>query len=138
MKLYELLNVMNECQYADVFYKTDDGSVCDVVKNCKVSEISDEISDKAFNAEVFSLQVSRYNTFDVEIEKVVEPKKYSVHFEVSQWNINLEYDDEMVFEDGEDDDDIKEAIEEAYNEWLDNLKYDIDMYAEKEYELIED
>lgn len=56
-----------------------------------------------------------------------------MRFEIPSWAIE-DFEDEFVFDDGEDDDDIRERIDEAFEEWLDEIKDSIMSYAEKDVE----
>ena len=134
MKLNELFEVINDTQYFDVYYKDNHD---DLVK-CASYNDKDSIDEKLNEAEVLNISITKYNTFDILIERVIEVKKYSVHFEVPNWDIELEHDEEVVFEDGESDCEIEERLNDMFDEWFEELKYNMEMYVEKEWELIED
>lgn len=116
MKLYELMNVMNDNQFVDVYY--EDTKKGERVK-CSSYNGVDSIDEKYNNAEVVQVSVTKYNTFDIEIEKPTVVKTYTVRFEIPSW-IDLYEDVEIVFEDDEEEYEIEDRIEEAFNEWLDN------------------
>lgn len=116
MKLNELMNVINDNQFVDVYYK--DSKIGERVK-CSSRNGVDSIDEKYNNAEVVQVSVTKYNTFDVEIEKPTVVKTYTVRFEIPSW-IDLDEDVEIVFEDDEEEYEIEQRIEEAFEEWLDN------------------
>lgn len=116
MKLYELMNVLNNNQSVDVYY--EDTKNGERVK-CSSYNGADSIDEKYNNAEVLQVSVTKYNTFDIEIEKPTVVKTYTVRFEIPSW-IDLDEDVEIVFEDDEEEYEIQDRIEEAFNEWLDN------------------
>ena len=86
---------------------------------CSSYNGADSIDEKYNNAEVLQVSVTKYNTFDIEIEKPTVVKTYTVRFEIPSW-IDLDEDVEIVFEDDEEEYEIQDRIEEAFNEWLDN------------------
>lgn len=129
MKLNELFEIVNDTQYFDVYYKDSND---DLVKCASYNE-RDSIDERYNEAEVINISVTKYNTFDILIERVITERKFNVRFEIPNWAIE-DFEDEFVFDDGEDDDDIRERIDEAFEEWLDEIKDSIMSYAEKDVE----
>lgn len=129
MKLNELFEIVNDTQYFDVYYKDNND---DLVK-CASYNDKDSIDERYNEAEVMNISVTKYNTFDILIERVITERKFNVRFEIPNWAIDY-FEEEFVFDDGEDDDDIKERIDEAFEEWLDEIKDSIMSYAEKDVE----
>ena len=129
MKLNELFEIVNDTQYFDVYYKDNND---DLVK-CASYNDKDSIDERYNEAEVINISVTKYNTFDILIERVITERKFNVRFEIPNWAIE-DFEDEFVFDDGEDDDDIRERIDEAFEEWLDEIKDSIMSYAEKDVE----
>lgn len=129
MKLNELFEIFNDTQYFDVYYKDNND---DLVKCASYNE-RDSIEDKYNEAEVLNISITKYNTFDILIERVITERKFDVHFEVPTWFIE-DFDEEFVFDDDEDDEDIEDRIDEAFREWLDEIVDNIRAYAEKETE----
>lgn len=134
MKLNELFEVVKDGQYFDVYYEDRNGTLV----KCADYNGKDSIDEKYNEAEVLEIAVTKYNTLDITIERVIEVRTYSAHFEVPHWDIELEHDEEFVFEDGESDEEIAEYIQERFEEWRDELVSNIECYAESEYELVED
>lgn len=116
MKLYELMNVMNDNQFVDVYY--EDTKKCERVK-CSSYNGVDSIDEKYNNAQVVQVSVTKYNTFDIEIEKPTVVKTYTVRFEIPSW-IDLDEDVEIVFENDEEEYEIEQRIEDVFEEWLEN------------------
>lgn len=129
MKLNELFEIVNDTQYFDVYYKDNN----DNLVKCASYNDRDSIDEKYNEAEVLNISITKYNTFDILIERVITERKFDVHFKIPSWVID-DFDEEFVFDDGEDDDDIEERIEEAFREWLDEIVDNIRMYADKETE----
>ena len=129
MKLNELFEIVNDTQYFDVYYKDNND---DLVK-CASYNDKDSIDERYNEAEVINISVTKYNTFDILIGRVITERKFNVRFEIPSWAIDY-FEEEFVFDDGEDDDDIKERIDEAFEKWLDEIKDSIMSYAEKDVE----
>ena len=127
MKLNELFEVMNDTQFFDIYYKNNDGILI------KVGSYNDRDSiDERYNeAEVVNISVTKYNTFDILVEKVAMNKRYTVKFYIPDW-IDLEEEMEFEFENCEDDDDIEERIADEFSDWLDDKLRDLRSDAEKE------
>lgn len=120
MKLKELFEVMNDNQCVDVYYKDSHGEQI----KCASKNNLECIDDKFEEAEVINISVTKYNTFDVLIEKPLLNKRYRVKFEIPSW-IDLEDEIEIEFEDEEDEDEIRERIDEELSDWLDDKLRDL-------------
>lgn len=127
MKLKELFEVMNDNQCVDVYYKDSHGEQI----KCASKNNLECIDEKYEEAEVVMITVTRYNTFDVIIEKPIVNKRYTVNFSIPSW-IDLDYEVEIEFEDDEDENEIEERIKDEFDEWLDNKIDEIRGYADKE------
>ena len=127
MKLNELFEVMNDTQFFDVYYKDNN----DNLVKCASYNDKDAIDEKFNEAEVINISVTKYNTFDILIEKVAMNKRYTVKFYIPDW-IDLEEEVEIEFEDDEDERDIEERIAEEFSDWLDDKLRDLRDDAEKE------
>lgn len=127
MKLNELFEVMNDTQFFDVYYKGNDGSLV----KCASYNDRDSIDEKFNEAEVINISVTKYNTFDILIEKVAMNKRYKVRFILPDW-LDPEEEVEIEFEDNEDEFDIEERIAEEFSDWLDDKLRDMRDGAEKE------
>lgn len=127
MKLNELLEVMNDNQLVDVYYK--DGSGNQV--KCASRNMLEVIDEKYEESEVICVTVTKYNTFDVLIEKPKFNKRYTVKFYIPDW-IDLDEEMQFEFEDGEDEDDIEERIADEFSDWLNDKLRDLRDDAEKE------
>lgn len=127
MKLNELFEVMNDTQFFDVYYKDNNGNLV----KCASYNDKDAIDEKFNEAEVINISVTKYNTFDILIEKVAMNKRYTVKFFIPDW-VDLEEEVEIEFEDDEDDYDIEERIAEEFSDWLDDKLRDLRDDAEKE------
>lgn len=127
MKLNELLEVMNDTQLVDVYYKDKAGSLV----KCASRNLVECIDEKFDEAEVVSISVTKYNTFDVLIEKPKMNKRYTVRFYLPNW-VDLEEEVEIEFEDDEDDCDIEDRINDEFRDWLDDKLRDLGDDAEKE------
>lgn len=118
MKLNELFEVMNDTQFFDVYYKDNEG---DLVK-CGSYNDRDSIDERYNEAEVINVSVTKYNTFDILIERVLKNKRYYLTFSLPDW-VSLDEEIEIEFEDDEDEDDIEQRIEDEFNDWVrDKLK----------------
>ncbi len=133
MKLNELISIMNDNQFVDVFYKDNS----DNLVKCASRNTGDTIDEKYDDAEVVCVAVTKYNTFDVIIEKPITNKRYTLNFTLPSW---VDFEEEVVieFEDDEDEDDIRERISEEFGEWLDNKIDEIRCYADKEITEVEE
>lgn len=127
MKLYELFEVMNDTQFFDVYYKGNDGGLV----KCGSYNDRDSIDEKFNEAEVINISVTKYNTFDILIEKVAMNKRYTVKFFIPYW-ADLEEEMEIEFENDEDEDEIKERIADEFRDWLDDKLRDLGDDADKE------
>lgn len=127
MKLNELFDVMNDTQFFDVYYKGNDGTLV----KCASYNDRDSIDEKFNEAEVINISVTKYNTFDILIEKVAMNKRYTVKFFIPDW-LDLEEEMEIEFEDNEDEDEIKERIADEFRDWLDDKLRDLGDEADKE------
>lgn len=127
MKLNELFEVMNDTQFFDVYYKDSNGNL---VKCASYNE-RDSIDERYNEAEVITISVTKYNTFDILIEKVAMNKRYTVKFFIPDW-LDLDEEVEIEFEDNEDDDDIEERIADEFRDWLDDKLRDLRDEADKE------
>lgn len=127
MKLNELFEVMNDTQFFDVYYKGNDGNLV----KCASYNDRDSIDEKFNEAEVINISVTKYNTFDILIEKVAMNKRYKVRFILPDW-LDPEEEVEIEFEDDEDEFDIEERIAEEFSDWLDDKLRDMRDGAEKE------
>lgn len=127
MKLNELMGIMNDSQLIDVYYR-DKG---DSLVKCASRNLVEGIDEKFEEAEVICLTVTKYNTFDVIIEKPKMNKKYTVRFYLPDW-IDLEEEVEICFEDDEDERDIEDRIVDEFSDWLNDKLHDLRDDAEKE------
>lgn len=127
MKLNELLEVMNDTQLVDVYYKDKMGALV----KCASKNLVECIDEKFDEADVLNISVTKYNTFDVLIEKPKMNKRYKVRFSIPDW-VDLEEEMDIEFEDDEDDDDIEERIADEFRDWLDDKLRDLRDDAEKE------
>lgn len=127
MKLNELFEVMNDTQFFDVYYKGNDGSLV----KCASYNDRDSIDERFNEAEVINISVTKYNTFDILIEKVAMNKRYTVKFFIPDW-LDLDEEVEIEFEDNEDDDEIEERIADEFRDWLDDKLRDLRDEADKE------
>lgn len=127
MKLNELFDVMNDTQFFDVYYKGNDGTLV----KCGSYNDRDSIDEKYNEADVLNISVTKYNTFDVLIEKPMTNKRYKVRFSIPDW-VDLEEEMDIEFEGDEDDDDIEERIADEFRDWLDDKLRDLRDDAEKE------
>lgn len=132
MKLNEIMEIMNDNQFVDVYYK--DGN--DLVK-CTSRNATDDIDERFEEAEVIEISVTKYNTFDILIEKVKMNKRYTVRFNIPSW-IDIYEDVEIEFEDNEDEREIEERIEEAFDEWINDKLEEFRDNAEHEVKDIEE
>ena len=133
MKLNELLEVMNDTQFVDVYYKDNHDNP---VKCCGYNN-TDSIDEKYNEAEVINLSVTKYNTLDVLIEKPIFNKRYTIKFEIPSW-VDLDEEIELEFENEEDEREIEDAIEDAFTDWLDDKLRDLRDEATKEVTEIEE
>lgn len=133
MKLNELFEVMNDTQFFDVYYKGNDGELI----KCASYNDRDSIDERYNEAEVINISVTKYNTFDILIEKVAMNKRYTVKFFIPDW---LDLDEEIVieFEDDETEREIEDRIAEELEEWLDRKLDEIRSDVEKEVTDIEE
>lgn len=120
MKLNELLEVMNDNQLVDVYYK--DGSGNQV--KCASRNMLEHIDERYEDADIICVTVTKYNTFDVLIEKPKVNKRYTVKFEIPNW-IDLDEEIEIEFEDDEDEREIEDRIEEEFRDWLQDKLRDL-------------
>jgi len=120
MILNELLGVMNDSQIVDVYYKDNSGNQV----KCASRNMVEVIDERYEDAEVVCVTVTKYNTFDILIEKPLLNKRYRVKFEIPSW-LDLDEEVEIEFEDNEDEDDIRERIEEELSDWLDDKLRDL-------------
>ena len=127
MKLNELFEVMNDTQFFDVYYKGNDESLV----KCASYNDRDSIDEKFNEAEVINISVTKYNTFDILIEKVAMNKRYTVKFFIPDW-LDLDEEVEIEFEDNEDADDIEERIRDEFTDWLDDKLRDLRDDADRE------
>lgn len=127
MKLNELFEVMNDTQFFDVYYKDNNGGL---VKCASYNE-RDSIDEKFNEAEVINISVTKYNTFDILIEKVAMNKRYTVRFYLPDW-VDFDEEVEIEFEDNEDEDDIETRIADEFSDWLNDKLRDLRDDAEKE------
>lgn len=140
MKLNEMLEIMelNGNQVVNVCYKDDN----DTLVTYTEYDGRDSIDEKYNEAEVIGigLSVDKYlrPRIDVIIERVKVNKRYTVNFRIPEYEICMDYDEYFEFEDGEDEDDIKERIDDAFAEWIEGIIDDIRAYAEKEIQDIEE
>ena len=133
MKLNELMDIMNDSQLIDVYYR-DKG---DSLVKCASRNLVEGIDEKFEEAEVICLTVTKYNTFDVIIEKPIFNKRYTVNFSIPTW---IDLDEEIVieFEDDETEREIEDRIAEELEEWLDRKLDEIRSDVEKEVTDIEE
>lgn len=127
MKLNELFEVMNDTQFFDVYYKGNDGELI----KCASYNDRDSIDERYNEAEVINISVTKYNTFDILIEKVAMNKRYTVKFFIPDW-LDLDEEVEIEFEDNEDADDIEERIRDEFTDWLDDKLRDLRDDADRE------
>ena len=127
MKLNELFEVMNDTQFFDVYYKDNNGNLV----KCGSYNDRDSIDEKYNEAEVINISVTKYNTFDILIERVLKNKRYYLTFSLPDW-VSLEEEIEIEFEDDEDEDDIEQRIEDEFRDWLDDKLRDLRDEADKE------
>lgn len=127
MKLNELFEVMNDTQFFDVYYKDSEGNLV----KCGSYNDRDSIDERYNEAEVINVSVTKYNTFDILVERVPMNKRYTVKFAIPDW-VDLEEEMEIEFEDNEDEDDIRERIADEFRDWLDDKLRDLDSEAYKE------
>ena len=127
MKLNELFDVMNDTQFFDVYYKGNDGTLV----KCGSYNDRDSIDEKYNEADVLNISVTKYNTFDILIEKPKMNKRYKVRFSIPDW-VDLEEEVEIEFEDDEDDMDIEDRIADEFSDWLDDKLRDLRDDAERE------
>ena len=120
MKLNELFEVMNDTQFFDVYYKGNDGELI----KCASYNDRDSIDERYNEAEVINISVTKYNTFDILIEKVAMNKRYTVKFAIPDW-FDLDEEVEIEFEDNEDEDAIEERIADEFRDWLDDKLRDL-------------
>ena len=133
MKLNELFEVMNDTQFFDVYYKGNDGELI----KCASYNDRDSIDERYNEAEVINISVTKYNTFDILIEKVAMNKRYTIKFEIPSW-VDLDEEIELEFENEEDEREIEDAIEDAFTDWLDDKLRDLRDEATKEVTEIEE
>lgn len=133
MKLNELMGIMNDSQLIDVYYR-DKG---DSIVKCASRNLVEGIDEKFEDAEVICLTVTKYNTFDVIIEKPIFNKRYTVNFSIPTW---IDLDEEIIieFEDDETEREIEDRIAEELEEWLDRKLDEIRSDVEKEVTDIEE
>lgn len=115
MKISELFEVFNDNQCVDLYYKDKH----DELVKCASQNNLECVDDKYADAKVINISVTKYNTFDVLIEKPIVNKRYRVRFEIPDW-LDLEEEMEFEFEDDESEDDITERIEDEFSDWLDD------------------
>ena len=127
MKLNELFEVMNDTQFFDVYYKGNDGSLV----KCGSYNDRDSIDERFNEADVINISVTKYNTFDILIERVAMNKRYTVKFFIPDW-LDLDEEVEIEFEDDEDEDEIEERIADEFRDWLDDKLRDLRDEADKE------
>ena len=127
MKLNELFEVMNDTQFFDVYYKGNDGSLV----KCGSYNDRDSIDERYNEADVINISVTKYNTFDILIERVAMNKRYTVKFFIPDW-LDLDEEVEIEFEDDEDEDEIEERIADEFRDWLDDKLRDLRDEADKE------
>ena len=127
MKLNELFEVMNDTQFFDVYYKGNDGSLV----KCGSYNDRDSIDERYNEADVINISVTKYNTFDILIERVAMNKRYTVKFFIPDW-LDLDEEVEIEFEDDEDEDEIEERISDEFRDWLDDKLRDLRDEADKE------
>lgn len=125
MKLNELFEVMNDTQFFDVYYKGNDGGLV----KCGSYNDRDSIDEKYNEAEVINISVTKYNTFDILIERVLTNKRYFLTFSLPDW-VSLEEEIEIEFEDDEDEDDIEQRIEDEFLDWVRDKLKDLEDDAE--------
>ena len=133
MILNELLGVMNDSQIVDVYYKDNSGNQV----KCASRNMVEVIDERYEDAEVVCVTVTKYNTFDVIIEKPIFNKRYTVNFSIPTW---IDLDEEIVieFEDDETEREIEDRIAEELEEWLDRKLDEIRSDVEKEVTDIEE
>ena len=127
MKLNELFEVMNDTQFFDVYYKDNNGNLV----KCGSYNDRDSIDERYNEAEVINISVTKYNTFDILIERVAMNKRYTVRFYLPDW-VDLDEEVEIEFEDNEDEDDIETRIADEFSDWLNDKLRDLRDDAEKE------
>lgn len=127
MKLNELFEVMNDTQFFDVYYKDNNGNLV----KCGSYNDRDSIDERYNEAEVINISVTKYNTFDILIERVAMNKRYTVKFFIPNW-LDLEEEVEIEFEDDEDEDEIEGRIADEFRDWLDDKLRDLSDEADKE------
>lgn len=127
MKLNELFDVMNDTQFFDVYYKDSN----DNLVKCGSYNDKDAIDERYNEAEVINISVTKYNTFDILVEKVAMNKRYTVKFFIPDW-LDLDEEVEIEFEDNEGDYEIEERIADEFRDWLDDKLRDLRDEADKE------
>ena len=125
--IHELFEVMNDTQFFDVYYKGNDGSLV----KCGSYNDRDSIDERYNEADVINISVTKYNTFDILIERVAMNKRYTVKFFIPDW-LDLDEEVEIEFEDDEDEDEIEERIADEFRDWLDDKLRDLRDEADKE------
>ena len=118
---------MNDTQFFDVYYKGNDGSLV----KCGSYNDRDSIDERYNEADVINISVTKYNTFDILIERVAMNKRYTVKFFIPDW-LDLDEEVEIEFEDDEDEDEIEERIADEFRDWLDDKLRDLRDEADKE------
>ena len=133
MKLKEMLEIMelNGNQVVNVCWRDDNETLVTYAEYDGKNAIDEKYND----AEVLGigLGVDKWlrPRIDVIIERVKTNKRYHIEFDIPCW-IDLNERIELEFEDDEDEFDIRDAIEEAFEEWLDDKIESLKSEATKE------